>query len=68
MEVLLALRTVLAGDDEFIRVRHGRPLVEVKQEIIDAGEVDEMQGLVFRTIRGCVDLTDDAVEGPNETD
>eukprot|EP00965_Chrysotila_dentata_P036536 1215703-Pleurochrysis_carterae.AAC.1 len=36
--------------------------------MVDAGEVDEMQGIVFRTIRGCVDLTDDSLADESKED
>eukprot|EP00965_Chrysotila_dentata_P004777 155795-Pleurochrysis_carterae.AAC.1 len=56
-----------------LQVAHGRPPCEVKKRLIQSGdgEDDEMMGLVFHTIHGCIDLTsgnDDADDAKDRVD
>eukprot|EP00965_Chrysotila_dentata_P015443 511198-Pleurochrysis_carterae.AAC.1 len=58
LELVLRVRKMFDGDG-MLRVAHGKPPCQVKKEMIQSGdgEDDDMMGLAFHTIRGCIDLT-----------
>eukprot|EP00965_Chrysotila_dentata_P049221 1632123-Pleurochrysis_carterae.AAC.1 len=61
LDVLKSVREKMPEEHE-IRVIHGGKPFEVKQEIVESGGEDHMRGLVFHSICGCIDLTNDSAQ------